>query len=307
MSTGAERRMLACTALAGLLLAACIHQPKPHPAGPDTPGNVGIVSSAHPLASRAGMEVLERGGTAIDAAVAVQAMLGLVEPQSSGLAGGAFLLHYRAIDGQIDAYLGRERAPSEADTSLFQGPSGTPLRRSQAMLMGRATGVPGVLPALEAAHADHGRLAWATLFSSAAEAADQGFIVTPRLQQHIDGTFPQAKTDDVVRLFSNPSGQKLRAGDVMRNPAYARSLREIATRGAAALQTGPLAEAILDRIHAPPGPSPMGAADLANYQAEKTPPLCRTVREHLVCVPPPPSGGIGLLQLLLLLEGPDIA
>ena len=307
MSTGAERRMLACTALAGLLLAACIHQPKPHPAGPDTPGNVGIVSSAHPLASRAGMEVLERGGTAIDAAVAVQAMLGLVEPQSSGLAGGAFLLHYRAIDGQIDAYLGRERAPSEADTSLFQGPSGTQLRRSQAMLMGRATGVPGVLPALEAAHADHGRLAWATLFSSAAEAADQGFIVTPRLQQHIDGTFPQAKTDDVVRLFSNPSGQKLRAGDVMRNPAYARSLREIATRGAAALQTGPLAEAILDRIHAPPGPSPMGAADLANYQAEKTPPLCRTVRKHLVCVPPPPSSGVGLLQLLLLLEGTDIA
>ncbi|MEN1926730.1 gamma-glutamyltransferase family protein [Luteimonas qiangzhengi] len=304
MSTGTRRLALACTALAGLMLAACTHQPAPLDA---PPRSAGTVSSAHPLASQAGMEVLERGGTAIDAAIAVQAMLGLVEPQSSGLAGGAFLLHYRARDGQVDAYLGRERAPSGAGPLLFHDSAGGLLPRSQAMLTGHATGVPGVLPALEAAHADHGRLAWSSLFASAAETADQGFTVTPRLQQHIEGTFPQASAPDVIRLFSHPDGRKLRAGDVMRNPAYARSLQEIATRGAAALQTGPLAQAILDRISEPPGPSPMRAADLANYQAEKVPPLCRAIRAHLVCVPPPPSSGVGLLQLLLLLEGTDIA
>ncbi|MGY0561078.1 gamma-glutamyltransferase family protein [Luteimonas sp. A277] len=307
MSTATRRLTLACTALAGVMLAACIHQPTLQPAQPVAPRSAGTVSSAHPLASQAGMEVLERGGTAIDAAIAVQAMLGLVEPQSSGLAGGAFLLHYRARDGQVDAYLGRERAPSGAGPLLFHDPAGDLLPRSQAMLTGRATGVPGVLPALEAAHADHGRLAWSTLFTSAAETADQGFTVTPRLQQHIEGTFPQAAAPDVTRLFSHPDGRKLRAGEVMRNPVYARSLQEIATRGAAALQTGPLAQAILDRISEPPGPSPMRAADLASYQAEKVQPLCRAIRAHLVCVPPPPSSGVGLLQLLLLLEGTDIA
>src|SRR5690554_2540446 len=223
--------------LAGALLAACSSSPlrQDPPAAPAAGG--GMVTSAHPLATRAGMEVLERGGAAIDAAIAVQAMLGLVEPQSSGLAGGAFLLHYRARDGHVDAYLGRERAPSGADASLFTDPAGTTLPRSEAMLTGRATGVPGVLPALETAHADHGRLSWSTLFSAAMETAVSGFTVTPRLQQHIDGRFPQASAADVVRLFSGPGGQPLRTGEVMRNPAYARSLREIADRGAAALQT----------------------------------------------------------------------
>lgn len=303
-------RTLVRTVLAmctGTLLAACAATPQPAPSAAPPGGGQGMVSSAHPLATRAGMEVLEAGGSAIDAAIAVQAMLGLVEPQSSGLAGGAFLLHYRAGDGRIDAYLGRERAPSAADASLFLDAAGDPMPRSEAMLSGRATGVPGVLPALEAAHADHGRLPWSTLFASAADTATSGFIVTPRLEQHIDGQFPQASAPDVVMLFTGPDGKPLRSGELMRNPAYADTLREIAARGAAALQTGPLADAILERINAPPGPSPMQAADLAGYRAERAEPLCRTVRAHLVCVPPPPSSGVGLLQLLLLLEGTDIA
>ncbi len=305
-----HRRTFVRTALAmcaGTLLAACAATPQPLSSVAPPGGGRGMVSSAHPLATRSGMDVLEAGGSAIDAAIAVQAMLGLVEPQSSGLAGGAFLLHYRAGDGRIDAYLGRERAPSAADASLFLDAAGDPMPRSEAMLSGRATGVPGVLPALEAAHADHGRLPWSTLFASAADTATSGFIVTPRLEQHIDGQFPQASAPDVVMLFTGPDGKPLRSGELMRNPAYADTLREIAARGAAALQTGPLADAILERINAPPGPSPMQAADLAGYRAERAEPLCRTVRAHLVCVPPPPSSGVGLLQLLLLLEGTDIA
>ena len=299
---------VALSALAGVLFAACATtSPQERPAAPHGAGHRGMVSSAHPLATQAGMDALEAGGSAIDAAIAVQAMLGLVEPQSSGLAGGAFLLHYRARDGHIDAYLGRERSPAGADASLFLGPAGRAMPRSEAMLTGRATGVPGVLPALEAAHADHGRLPWAKLFFAAGEAATTGFTVTPRLQQHIDGRFPQASAPDVAALFSGPGGQPLRAGQVMRNPAYARTLREVAARGAQALQTGPIAEAILQRIGEPPGPSPMRTADLAGYRAEKARPLCRTIRAHLVCVPPPPSSGVGLLQLLLLLEGTDIA
>lgn len=298
-------------AAVALALAACASpapQPAPSPVkAAAAPASHGMVSSAHPLATRAGIEVLARGGSATDAAVAVQAMLGLVEPQSSGLAGGAFLLHYRARDGHIDAYLGRERAPLAADATWFLDEAGQPLPRAEAMLSGRATGVPGVLPALEAAHADHGHLPWATLFSDALETAEAGFTVTPRLEQHIDGRFPQASAPDVVALFSDEEGRPLRAGDRMRNPAYAESLREVAARGAAALQTGPLAQAILQRVHAPPYPSPMDAADLAAYRAEKAEPLCRAVRAYVVCVPPPPSSGVGLLQLLLLLEGTDIA
>ncbi|MFZ7096110.1 gamma-glutamyltransferase family protein [Luteimonas dalianensis] len=267
----------------------------------------GMVSSAHPLATQAGVEVLERGGSAIDAAIAVQAMLGLVEPQSSGLAGGAFLLHYRARDGKVDAYIGRERSPAAADASLFLDSSGSPLPRSQAMLTGAATGVPGVLPALEAAHADHGRLPWQGLFQASMDTARRGFTVTPRMARHISGDFPQASAADVTALFSHPDGRPLRAGEVMRNPAYAGSLEQVAANGAAALQAGSLATAILERVRQPPGASPMQAADLAGYQAEKTAPLCRAIRAHVVCVPPPPSSGVGLLQLLLLLEKSDIA
>src|SRR5690606_31006493 len=296
----------AWAACACALLAACATpRPGKQPAQAPAPGQ-GLVASAHPLATQAGKDVLEAGGSAVDAAIAVQAMLGLVEPQSSGLAGGAFLLHYRARDGRIEAYLGRERAPAAADASLFLDPAGGLLPRSEAMLAGSATGVPGVLPALEAAHADHGRLPWRSLFSPAIETATSGFIVSPRLQRHIDGRFPQASAPDVVELFSGPDGRPLRSGDVMRNPAYADTLREVAARGAAALQTGPLADAILARIAEPPGASAMRAADLAGYRAEKVEPLCRPIRAYVVCVPPPPSSGVGLLQLMLLLEGTDI-
>ena len=267
----------------------------------------GFVSAAHPLATQAGLEVLRRGGSAIDAAIAVQAMLGLVEPQSSGVAGGAFVLHFSADSRRVDAYIGREQAPASASTSLFTDVDGRPLDRAEAMLSGRATGIPGVLPALELAHREHGQLPWRALFEPVAERAEAGFEVSLRLQQHVDGTFPQASAPDIRRLFARADGTPLRAGDRMRNRAYAASLRLIAANGAAALQRGPLAEAIAERLGQGPLAARVTPADLAGYRAERTQALCRPVRIYVVCVPPPPSSGVGLLQLLLLLDGTDIA
>ncbi len=267
----------------------------------------GSASSAHPLATAAGLEVLQRCGSAVDAAVAMQAMLGLVEPQSSGLTGGAIVLHYDAASSRIDSYIGRERAPAGAGPAMFTGDDGRALDTAQATLSGRATGVPGVLPALELMHREHGRLPWADLFDAASTRAVQGFTVTPRLWRHITGDFPQASAPDVVKLFSREDGTPLRAGDTLRNPAYAESLRLIAARGAAALQSGPLAEAIVARVAQPPHPATTTAADLADYAIARTDAICRPLRAYLVCVPPPPSSGVGLLQLMLLLDGTDIA
>lgn len=267
----------------------------------------GFVSSAHPLATEAGLEILRQGGSAIDAAIAVQAMLGLVEPQSSGLAGGAVLLHYDAATGRVDSYIGRERAPAGATSKMFTDESGRKLSYSEAMLSGRSTGVPGVLPALELAHKTHGRLPWARLFEPAREKAESGFTVTPRLEQHINGSFAQAKAPDIVRLFSRGDGTPLRAGDVFRNPAYADTLRQVAERGAAALQSGPIAEAIVARVNQPPVPAGMTVADLASNPVEREDALCRPLRAWILCAPPPPASGVGLLQLMLLLDGTDIA
>jgi len=295
---------------AALLAAGCAGTRIPvAPAAPPpaTAPTAGFVSSAHPLATEAGLDVLRRGGSAIDAAIAVQAMLGLVEPQSSGLAGGAIVLHYDAATRRVDSYLGRERAPASATPAMFADADGRPLTSAQAMLSGRATGVPGVLPALERAHREHGRLPWADLFAAATARAEQGFAVTPRLQRHIDGEFPQAAAPDVVELFARADGAALRAGDTMRNPAYADSLRLVAERGAAALQSGPLADALIARVGEPPLGARMTPQDLAGHPVERGGALCRPLRAWVLCVPPPPSSGVGLLQLMLLLDGTDIA
>lgn len=292
--------------MAMLLNAGCAGGPTPA-SEPAAPASAGFVSSAHPLATQAGLEVLRQGGTAIDAAIAVQAMLGLVEPQSSGIAGGAILLHYDASSGRVDSYIGRERAPASATPSMFTDETGRELTYSEAMLSGRSTGVPGVLPALELAHRAHGRLPWAQLFEPARRTAEAGFPVTPRMEQHIHGSFAQAKAPDIVRMFSREDGTLLRAGDIFRNPAYADTLREVAARGASALQSGPIAEAIVARVNEPPVPAGMTVSDLASNPVEREDALCRPLRAWILCAPPPPSSGVGLLQLMLLLDGTDIA
>lgn len=313
-ATSTLRRMLHGLLVAATLstLTACadgarIGAAPQTPATPATEATTGFVASAHPLATEAGLEVLRRGGSAIDAAVAVQAMLGLVEPQSSGLMGGAILLHYDAASGRVDSYIGRERAPASAGPGMFTDADGHPLSRGDAMLSGHATGIPGALPVLAMAHAAHGKLEWSGLFDSAEQRAEQGFAVTPRMYQHIAGKFPQASAPDVKAMFAREDGTQLQLGDTFRNPAYAESLRTVAARGADALRTGPLADALIARLGQAPNGALVTAEDLQQQVAEHTDPICRPLRAYVVCVPPPPASGVGLLQLMMILDGTDIA
>lgn len=271
-----------------------------------------LVSAAHPLAVEAGMEVLRRGGSAVDAAVAVQAVLGLVEPQSSGLAGGAFLMHYDAATGAVTAYDGRETAPAAAGPDLFLGEDGRPLGYIDAVLSGRSTGAPGVVPMLAMAQAAHGRLAWSSLFGSAERLATDGFTVTPRLAGFIASLAPQMGAPDARAYFTRPGGDLYAAGDTLRSPAYAETVRRIARDGADAFRRGPLAEAIVAAVGRDPRPGTLTLTDLEAYQPLERGALCRPYRVYVVCVPPPPSSGVAVLQLLAMAErtpaiagGPD--
>lgn len=266
-----------------------------------------IVVAAHPLAVQAGTEVLQRGGSAMDAAFAVQLTLGLVEPQSSGIGGGAFILSYDASSGHVQAYMGRERAPAAASSAMFEHEDGTPLTRGEAMLSGRATGVPGLMAVFDLALREQGRLPWNTLFESTIQLADKGFMVTPRLSRHIAGDFPQAKATDVQAMFAGADGHPLQTGQTFRNPAYAQTLRTLANDGAPAFYRGPLAKAMVERVGQTPLPGSLTLEDMAGYHAVKAQPLCRPLKHYRVCVPPPPSSGVGLLQLLAMLEHTGIA
>jgi len=287
-----------------LLIGSCaaIPPPAPQPADPQA-----FVIAANPLAARAGMEVLERGGSAADAAVAVQAMLSLVEPQSSGIGGGAFMTYYNASTMQVSVYDGREVAPAQANPTMFLGPDGKPLPFDTAVLSGRATGVPGAVKMLALAHQEHGKLPWSSLFGLAERTADEGFIVSPRLGRMIHADFAENHAPDVIAYFSKADGSLLDAGDRLVNKPYAAFLRRLASQGPAALYAGETGARIVARTRAGPLGGSMTMADLANYRPVKREALCRPYRIYLACVPPPPSSGVGLLQLLMMLERTDIA
>ncbi|MFL6750157.1 MAG: gamma-glutamyltransferase family protein [Sphingomicrobium sp.] len=265
-----------------------------------------FVIAANPLAARAGMEVLEKGGSAVDAAIAVQAMLSLVEPQSSGIGGGAFLNYYDAQTRRLTIYDGREVAPAQATPGMFLDSAGKPLPFNQAVLSGRATGVPGVVAMLSMAHREHGKLAWRTLFGSAERSADEGFIVSPRLGRLLAGNFAENRAPDVIAYFRRADGTRLTAGDRLRNPAYAAFLRRLAQQGPAALYAGETAGRIVARTRAAPIGGSMTMADLANYRPIKREALCRPYRIYIACAPPPPASGVGTLMLLGLIERTDI-
>jgi len=297
------------------MAGACRHAPPgPAPSAPaGTAATAGAaqleagVVAANPMAVDAGIDVLRAGGNAIDAAVAVQATLGLVEPQSSGLGGGAFMLYFDAKSGRTIAYNGRETAPAGATPDMFLDEHGEPLSYADAVTSGRSTGVPGAIAMLGLAQQQHGKLPWARLFDAPIRLAEQGFVVPQRLGRFVNSKFPQAGLPDARALFSKADGTLAQAGETLRNPAYAASLRTLAKEGPRALLEGSLAAQIVARTHEPPRPGTLTASDLAAYRPLATDPLCRPYRVYLVCVPPPPSSGVSLLQLLALLEKTDIA
>jgi|HubBroStandDraft_1064217.scaffolds.fasta_scaffold00023_36 gamma-glutamyltranspeptidase/glutathione hydrolase len=265
------------------------------------------VVAANPMAVEAGLEILRRGGSAVDAAVAVQAMLGLVEPQSSGIGGGAFLMYYDARSGDVSALDGREKAPAGASPTMFLDEHGKPLSYIEAVRSGRSTGVPGVVAMLYSAHARYGALRWGELFQPAIRAASDGFKVPPRMASFLGEGSPFPPSNEVRTLFSRPDGGTVEEGDLFRNPDYAATLGRLALEGPPALYAGSIASELVKVTTEGPLPGAMTLKDLAGYHAEWTRPLCRPYRHYSVCVPPPPAGGVSLLELLGTLEKTDIA
>lgn len=278
--------------------------PKPH-----------MVASANPHASRAGIEILRAGGSAIDAAVAVQMVLTLVEPQSSGIGGGAFLLHHGAgllphgAGGTLDAYDGRETAPAAVTSDLFLDQNGAPESKRDVMPGGRSVGVPGVIAMLALAHREHGKLAWKDLFTPAIRLARNGFAVSPRLHSLIAGDKSLMKFPASRAYFYTPDGSPLPVGHILRNPALADTLDIIAEKGPAAFYTGALAADIVAAVqNAPLNPGKLSLEDIAGYTPKKRAAICGSFRIWNICgMPPPSSGGIAVVQILKMLEQDDLS
>jgi gamma-glutamyltranspeptidase/glutathione hydrolase len=262
-----------------------------------------MVAAANPHAARAGVEVLKAGGSAVDAAIAAQMVLTLVEPQSSGIGGGAFLLHWDAAARKVVAYDGRETAPAAARADRFMRNDGTPMSLPEAIATGRSVGVPGLLRMVELAHAKHGRLPWKRLFAPAIRLAEQGFAVSPRLHRLIAAD-PLLKRNAAARgYFHLADGSALPVGHRLRNPALAAVLRRIAGDGAEAFYGGEIARDIVAAVAGQPVPGDLSEQDFADYRALEREPVCGRYRAHRVCgMPPPSSGGIAVLALLGALE-----
>ncbi|QEX20609.1 gamma-glutamyltranspeptidase [Hypericibacter adhaerens] len=263
-----------------------------------------LIVAANPLAAEAGREILRQGGSAVDAAIAAALVLNLVEPQSSGLGGGGFMLAYDAKRKTVQAFEGRETAPAAAKPDRFLGPDGKPLGFEDAQASGLSVGVPGILALYEQAHQQLGKLPWSTLFQPAIKLAESGFAMSPRLVQLLaDDTYlPQSPT--AARYFYQPDGKPKPVGTLLRNPEFAETLKTIAAEGPDAFYRGPIAADIAATVsQAWRHPVPMTMADLAAYRAHATGALCRPYRDWQVCsVPPPSSGGVALLQILTMLE-----
>lgn len=252
------------------------------------------------------MRVLRDGGSAVDAAVAVQAVLGLVEPQSSGLGGGAFMMVYDAATREITSYDGRETAPAAATPELFYE-NGQPLDFGAAMLSGRSTGAPGAVAMLAMAQKAHGRLPWSALFGDAERLARDGFVISPRLAGMIAANRGSGRTRWADAYFTRPDGTRYAAGDTLKNPDYARTVAELAAQGPDVFYHGRIAREIAAAVAEEPRPGTLTAGDIAAYQPIERGALCRPYRVYVVCVPPPPSSGVAVLQLLAMAERtPDI-
>ena len=266
-----------------------------------------MVSAANALAADAGYDMLKQGGSAVDAAIAVQMVLGLVEPQSSGLGGGALMLHF---DGsRLTTLDGRETAPMAADETLFQDATGKPVPYFDGLIGGRSVGVPGALRMLEHAHRTYGKLPWKTLFAPAIRLADEGYRVSPRLARLLRDD-PFLKRDPVAAAyFYDVAGVAWPVGHLLRNPALADTMRQIAEQGADAFYRGAIADDIAAKVRQhPTNPGLLTSQDLARYTFKERDPLCTNYRIWRVCgMPPPSSGGLAVAQMLGMFENTNIA
>ncbi|WP_426234338.1 gamma-glutamyltransferase [Pseudomonas sp. TWP3-2] len=260
-----------------------------------------MAAAANPLAAEAGREMLRQGGSAIDAAIAMQAVLTLVEPQSSGIGGGAMIVLW---DGkQVRTFDGRETAPAGATEKLFLQADGKPMSFQQAQIGGRSVGTPGAMRALDLAHKEHGRLPWAKLFEPAIKLAEQGFEISPRLYQSLVSDPNVRRSSDMAAYFLNNDGSVKSVGTRLKNPALAAVLKRIAKEGPDALYKGPIAEEIVAKVQRHANPGSLSLNDLQHYQAKERAPLCTDYKRWQVCgMPPPSSGGIAVAQILGTLQ-----
>ncbi|WP_339531391.1 MULTISPECIES: gamma-glutamyltransferase [unclassified Pseudomonas] len=312
-----SRRQLSVVA-AALALAACHTPVNEQPPAPELGSGYRtdlttqhaerhMAAAANPLAAEAGREMLRMGGSAIDAAIAMQAVLTLVEPQSSGIGGGAFIMLW---DGKnVQAYDGRETAPAGATERLFLKADGKPMTFPEAQIGGRSVGTPGVLRALEMAHEKTGHLPWAKLFEPAIRLSEQGFAISPRLHSLIAADRYIAQSPDMAAYFLNADGTPKAIGSVLKNPALADVFKRIAKEGPDALYHGPIADEIARKVQGNRNAGSLSLADLKGYTAKERTPLCTDYRQWKVCgMPPPSSGGIAIAQILgtlQALEGRD--
>jgi gamma-glutamyltranspeptidase / glutathione hydrolase len=286
---------------AGALIASAL------PAGAqvtETAAKHHMIAAANPHAAQAGLQMMRAGGTAVDAAIATQMVLGLVEPESSGIGGGAFMLVYDPRTRQTTSFDGREMAPASATPTMFLDANGQPRNKGEAIPGGLSVGIPGVVKMLWLAHAKYGKLPWARLFEPAIKVAQDGFPVGPKLARTIQNFGRGADMPDIRAHFYHPDGTPLREGEIYKDPEYAATLKKIAKQGPDGFYKGAIAQAIVDAVHhAPRNQGGMALADLANYQAKERPPVCGDYREyHLCSMGPPSSGGIAVLQILEMLQ-----
>lgn len=295
-----------CAALFALTLAACASgdQPQQSPRAA-MPTREAMVAAANPYAVEAALEILREGGTAVDAAIAAELVLGLVEPQSSGIGGGGFMLHYNASDERISGYDGREWAPAGATPNMFLDARGRSIPFLDAQTSGRAVGTPLLVAMLKLAHDDHGRLPWARLLAPAERLAENGFVVSPRLARFIAAQAQNGRlrADFGTRAyFFDREGNPIGAGATLRNPQYAATIRAIAAQGPRALTEGAIAEGIVAAVRRGPRGGTMTLEDLQTAQPRRFDPLCGPYRVYRVCSTAAPGSGAAVLQILGLYQ-----
>lgn len=288
-----------------LILAACAPSAEMEPGGARAQATgEAMVNTANPHASAAGAEILQQGGNAVDAAIASHAVLGLTEPQSSGLGGGGFMLVYHDATGKTEALDGRETAPANAYPEMFLDAQGAPLSHKDRVQSGHSIGVPGAVSLYALAHERHGSLPWKKLFAPAIKLARDGFEVSPRLHQslkRIAGYTNIAQHEETADYFF-PDGEPAPVGYLLRNPDYADILTQIARSGSSAFYQGKIPRAMVSRAAEPPRPGTLTVSDIQAYKSKVRQPVCAPYRQYQVCTMPPPSSGVALLEILGLLE-----